>query len=170
MITTTTIISSKDDLERRKIIKSLASHYPTITLSQENIAAFARALASVPIEKLQQIADYWADTQAKFPESPAELKIKLQQKNELNVIGHEKTEKDRIEEQKASKCPFCNEMGWRYFMQEGKRTARKCTHKKSVESQFHGAIKGKTPGLEPTPMPFKIKEIIAQGVKKVDWK
>lgn len=159
------------DEERRKaIILGLVSNYHTVTLSPENISAFVRALRDVSTEDLQRIADFWADNYSDFPKSPADLRIKLQQHNEAKVFDREQAERERIQAERIAKCPFCDPAGWRYIGEGVNRKARRCTHKKSVESQFHGATKGKTPGLQDTPMPLDFKELSRKAAKKREWK
>lgn len=175
MNTTTTPLTSRypnwetlnEEQKRKAILLSLAAHYPTTLLSPENIAAFARALRDIPLDSLQTIADFWADNYAKFPESPADLRIKLQQHNEFGDAA--KKAREELDKARTAKCPFCDSVGWRYFQQNGVRTARKCTHKKSVESEFNGAEKGKTPGLKDLSIPVDIVALAKKYARKKAW-
>lgn len=176
-ITTTTLTNRypnwetlTDEQKRKAILLGLAANYPTALLSQENVAAFARALRDVPLDALQRIADFWADHYARFPDSPADLKIKIQQHNEAKTLTGA-SEKEKLEKERTAKCPFCDSVGWRYFRNEhGARTARKCTHRKSIESQFHGAEKGKTPGLKDLSMPVDLVALAKKCARKKGWK
>lgn len=161
--------SLSEEEKRKAILLGLAANYHTVVLSPENIAAFARALRDIPVDQLQMIADFWADHYSNFPYSPADLIIKLQQHNELGLSRAAK-EKEALEKARTAKCPFCDDVGWRYFKENGTRKARKCTHKKSVEAQLQGAEKGKTVGLKDLSMPLDLIQLAKKCARKKTWK